>query len=72
MEFDSNAWERAQFLAIRTAWLEAWQPANGGERLLVDMLAQSYASYLSWLAQLHMYTQAETERQQHRLTAQRG
>ncbi len=39
MEFDGNAWQRAQFLAIFATFREEWQPANGGERLLVDMLA---------------------------------
>lgn len=36
----TTAWQRAQFLAIRAAFMEEWQPANGDERLLVDMLAQ--------------------------------
>ena len=67
MEFDGNAWQRAQFLAILAVFREEWQPANGGERLLVDMLAQTYASYLSWLAQLQVYTQAEAASQRHKL-----
>ncbi len=69
MEFAgvTNAWQRAQFLAIRSAFLEEWQPTNGGERLLVDMLAQAYASWTSWLEQLQVYTTAETERQKHKL-----
>ncbi len=69
MEFAgvTNAWERAQFFAIRTAFMEEWQPANGGERLLVDMLAQAYASWLVWLEQLQVYTTAESERQKHKI-----
>ncbi len=38
-----------------------------GERLLVDMLAQAYASWLAWLEQLQVYTTAETERQKHKI-----
>ncbi len=70
MEFlgaSGSAWQRAQFFAIRTAFLEEWQPVNAGERLLVDMLAQAYTSWLVWLEQLHIYTTAETERQRHRI-----
>jgi hypothetical protein len=63
----TSAWQRAQFLAIRAAFVEEWQPANGGERLLVDMLAQAYTSYLAWLETLQVYTTAETSRQQHKL-----
>ncbi len=63
----TGAWERAQFLAIRGAFLDEWRPTNGGERLLVDMLAQAYASWLIWLDQLNVYTSAETGRQKHKL-----
>ena len=55
MEFDGDAWQRAQFLAILVAFRDEWQPANAGEGLLVDMLAQTYASYLDWLRQLQIY-----------------
>ncbi len=69
MEFPgvTNAWQRAQFLAIRAAFLDEWQPANGGERLVVDMLAQAYASWLAALEQLHVYSTAESSRQHHKL-----
>ncbi len=63
----TNAWQRAQFLAIRAAFIEEWQPTNGGERLLVDMLAQAYASWLAALEQLQLYTTAESSRQHHKL-----
>ncbi len=65
----TSAWQRAQFLAIRAAFTEEWQPANGGERLLVDMLAQAYASWLAWLETLQLYTTAETARQHHKMEA---
>ncbi len=62
VEFQSNAWQRAQFLAIRAAFMDQWQPASGGERLLVDMLAQTYAQYLAWTHQLIVYSEAEHAR----------
>ena len=62
MELLPNAWQRAQVLAIRAALIEQWQPANAGEPLLVDTLAQTYASYLSWLKDLTMYEEAEFAR----------
>ena len=63
----SGAWERAQFFAIRSAFMEQWQPRNGGERLLVDMLAQAYASWLQWLESAQVHTQAEAASQRHQL-----
>ena len=67
MQFQDGAWQRAQFLAIRDGFLEQWQPQNGGERLLVDMLAQTYAAYLDWFAQLEVYTQCEASTQRYHL-----
>ena len=67
MEFQGGPWERAQFLAIRAALMEQWQPQNGGEQLLVDMLAQTYAAYLDWLSQLQVYTLCEASTQSHHI-----
>lgn len=61
-----RAWQRAQFFALRTAFSAEWQPTKGGEQLLVDMLAQAYASWLTWLEQLQTYTTAESEAQHHK------
>ena len=44
-----NAWQRACFLALRTEISDEWQPRNGIERQLIDVLAQSQTSYLFWL-----------------------
>ena len=63
VEFQGNAWQRAQFLAIRAAFVDQWLPTNGGERLLVDMLAQTYSQYLDWLHQLTICTEGEAMRQ---------
>ncbi len=67
MQFQDGAWQRAQFLAIRESFLEQWQPQNGGERLLVDMLAQTYAAYLDWLAQMQVHLQCEASNQRYHL-----
>jgi hypothetical protein len=46
--------ERAQFLAVRHAFKEQWQPRNAGELVLVDMLSQLYVSYLDWMSTLQL------------------
>ncbi len=67
LEFLPNAWERAQFLAIRAAFIEQWQPANAGEALLVDTLAQTHHQYLAWVKQLTTYSEGEAARQQYQI-----
>jgi hypothetical protein len=44
--------DRAQFLAIRSDLIEEWQPRNGIERQLIDVMAQAQTTYLYWLSQL--------------------
>jgi hypothetical protein len=48
----SHCWTRARFLAVRSDLTEAWQPRNGVERQLIDMLAQAQTAYLYWLETL--------------------
>jgi hypothetical protein len=48
----SSPYERAQFLALRASLLEEWQPRNGIERSLIEMMAQTYAMYLFWFERL--------------------
>jgi hypothetical protein len=50
--YGSNAWTRAQFLAVRRDLMEAWQPRNGVERQLVDMMAQAQTAHHYWLKTL--------------------
>jgi hypothetical protein len=45
----SNCWARARFLAVRRDLMDAWQPRNGIERQLIDMLAQAQTAQLYWL-----------------------
>lgn len=40
-------WQRAQFLVIRRALIDEWQP-TAVEGLLLDIVAHSYVSYLYW------------------------
>src|SRR5262249_60534225 len=37
--YQSRAWERARFLAVRAELTQAWRPRNGLEQQLVDQLA---------------------------------
>lgn len=41
--------ERGQFVFIRQAFIEEWQPRDGIEASLVDMLAQCYVRWQYWL-----------------------
>jgi hypothetical protein len=50
--YGSHAWTRAQFLAIRRDLMEGWQPRNGIERQLIDMMAQAQTANLYWLDML--------------------
>jgi hypothetical protein len=45
---DDLAWHRAHFLAIREELSQEWQPRNGIERQLLDMMAQAQASMFFW------------------------
>jgi hypothetical protein len=47
--YGSSCWARAQFLAVRRDLLDAWQPGNGVERQLIDMLAQAQTAQLYWM-----------------------
>jgi hypothetical protein len=47
--FGSHCWTRARFLAIRRHLIDAWQPRNGIERQLIDMMAQAQTAQLYWL-----------------------
>jgi hypothetical protein len=55
-------WERASFLAARRDLAEAWQPRNGAERQLVDMLAQAWTVYQQWMGRLTLRSAVECRR----------
>src|SRR5258708_13100044 len=48
VEIDDNAWQRAQFLALREDLAAEWQPRNGIERQLIDAMAQAQVGALFW------------------------
>lgn len=50
---EAEPFERAKFLALREHFMEGWNPQNGIERTLIDMLAQQYHLYLYWTAIAH-------------------
>jgi hypothetical protein len=50
--YESNPWERARFLAVRRDLMEAWQPRNGLERQLIDVMAQAQSALFFWQQQL--------------------
>jgi len=59
--FSSSAWQRAQFLAIRDGLAADWEPHNGIERSLIDMLAQAYANQLFWQERMMCYACLESK-----------
>lgn len=45
-------WARAQFLALREAFRDEWQPRGGIEESMIDSMAQAYTQYEFWLRML--------------------
>jgi len=62
-QFEYEPYARARFLAVHESFVEQWRPANDGERLLVDMLAQLFSSFTYWLGVLQSRTHFEIERE---------
>ena len=60
-------WKLAQFLAIRDGMIEEWQPKGGLEMRLIDILAQTYWCYLSWVEELTIVTSTQIEAQKYEL-----
>jgi hypothetical protein len=65
--FGHQAWERAEFLALRAELAAEWNPRNGIERQLIDTMAQTQAGYLYWLQNLTMRTRLESVTNDRRL-----
>src|SRR5258708_5378125 len=59
VEIDDNAWQRAQFLALREDLAAEWQPRNGIERQLIDAMAQAQVVALFWTHRLIAYMSLE-------------
>lgn len=60
----ASPFERAQFLAVHENLAEGWQPQNGVEWSLVDILAQTFSLYLYWTQIAHMRAVNEAEETQ--------
>lgn len=57
----SDAWPRAQFLALRDELTASWNPQNGAERTMIDMLAQSWTAQLFWHERMMLFACAEID-----------
>ena len=53
LDWHKRPWERAQFLALRQALRDEWQPRGGIEDALIDTMAQAHTMHLLWLSRLH-------------------
>ena len=62
LECGAEPWERAQFLALRQAFRDAWPPRGGVEETLIDVLAQTHSAYLTWLHTLQVRTTLDVQR----------
>ena len=61
LERRGTPWDRARFLALREAFRDDWQPRGGIEAALVDLLAQSFGTYLHWTERLEMYVETQCQ-----------
>jgi hypothetical protein len=59
LERGGTPWDRARFLALREAFRDDWKPRGGIESSLVDLLAQSFGTYLRWMERLELYVETE-------------
>jgi hypothetical protein len=57
--WDDSPWPRAQFLAIRQAFIDDWQPRGGIELTLIDQMAQAHSLYLHWIERANMQASLE-------------
>ena len=60
----ASTWQRAQFLAVRDGLAADWNPQNGIEWSLIDMMAQSYSTQLFWQERLMCYSCLESNNKQ--------
>jgi hypothetical protein len=60
---DIGAWEYAQFLAIRDAFADEWQPRGGIEAAMIDMLTIAYSLQMYWASIAHQRATRTHDRQ---------
>ena len=63
VEAHGGPWQRAQYLAVLQAFIDAWEPRGGIEAALIDSLAQAFTSQLFWQARLTVLSSTEALRQ---------
>jgi hypothetical protein len=51
--YHPDAWELAQFLAVRDALADEWQPRGGCESALIDMMAAAFSLWMYWTGISH-------------------
>jgi hypothetical protein len=66
--WDDSPWQRAQFLAIRQAFVDEWRPRGGIELTLIDQMAQAHSLYLTWIERAHVQASLEGTKQQRDLS----
>src|SRR5216684_660242 len=60
---ESDCWQRAQFLAVRSELAKGWQPRNGVEWQLIDAMAQAQTAMFFWMRQLVIVSSLRAARQ---------
>ena len=66
--WNDSPWQRAQFLAIRQAFIDEWQPRGGIELTLIDQMAQAHSLYLFWIERAHVQASLEGTKEQRELS----
>ncbi len=61
LSLSNGAWPRAQFLALRDELVASWNPQNGIERTMIDMLAQAWTAQLFWHERMMLYACLEVD-----------
>ena len=69
VEWQTSPWDRARFLAMRTAFREEWVPQGGIEDSLLDSMALSFSGYLFWMGSINVQGYTENKRQTRDLRA---
>ena len=65
--WNDSPWQRAQFLAIRQAFIDEWQPRGGIELTLIDQMAQAHSLYLNWIERAHTQASLDATKQKREL-----
>lgn len=65
--YDHSPWARARFLVLRESLAREWEPGNGIEWMLIDMLAQAFTAYEEALKLTMMYTTMEASLNDHQI-----